>query len=80
MITSEKEYKTAIECRNYVDRIIKRVQSKLDKVQEEHNQGFDDYSDKIRKLDHEIYILKTLKEAPCETISCYLAEKRGDML
>lgn len=80
MITSEKEYKTAIECRDYVDRIITRVQKRLDKVLEEHNLGFDDYSKKINKLEHELYILKTLRETPCETISCYLAEKRGDML
>ena len=80
MITSESEYKTAIECRDYVNRILKRVQGRLTKVQDEHNQGYVDCSDKIRKLEQEIYILETLKEGPCETISCYLAEKRGEMI
>ena len=80
MITSEREYKTAIECRDYVNRILKRVQGRLTKVQDEHNQGYVDCSDKVRKLEQEIYILETLKEGPCETISCYLAEKRGEMI
>jgi polyhydroxyalkanoate synthesis regulator phasin len=74
---TEREYTKALEARAYVDDIIKRVEKRLNKYQDEHEQGFNDYSDKIRKLTHELEILERLKDPQCELISLYKQQTKS---
>ena len=75
---SDREKEKAVIAREYIRKIESRVQKRLDKYQEEHEQGFIDNSKKISALELELSILSYLK-APCkEKISIYLEEKRSE--
>lgn len=76
---TQRDYEKALECREYINDIIKRVQKRLDKYQEEHENGFADWSKKINKLEHELEVLERLKQPFCETISIYKDESRSDL-
>lgn len=75
---TKRDYEKALEAREYVNDIIKRVEKRLSKYEEEHNQGFEDYSDKIRKLTHELEILERLKAPQCELISLYKQQTKSE--
>ena len=76
---TERECKRAEEARAYVENIIKRLEKRLNKYQDEHEQVFEDYSDKIRKLEHELEILERLKAPQDELISLYKQQTRTEL-
>lgn len=73
---SKGDYEFALDCKHYVEAIEKRVQKRLDKVQAEHDLGYEDCSNKIKKVEHELAILHALKAPHAETVSIYLEEQR----
>lgn len=76
---TERECKRAEEARAYVENIIKRLEKRLNQYKEEHEQGFDDYSKKINKLEHELEILYRLKAPQDELISLYKQQTRTEL-
>lgn len=75
---TQRDYEKALECREYINDIIKRVTKRLEKYQEEQEQGFEDNSKKIRKLEHELEVLNRLKAPQDEQISLYKQQKRTE--
>ena len=75
---TKRDYEKALEAREYVNDIIKRVEKRLNKYEEEHNQGFEDYSAKIRKLEHELEILERLNAPQKELISLYKQQTKSE--
>lgn len=73
---SKEDYEIALDCKHYIEAIEKRVQKKLDKVQAEHDLGYKDCSNKLKKIEHEFEILAKLKAPVRETVNIYLEEQR----